>query len=234
MIFKKISNIIFSIFKGLVAYSKFKMDEEADKSEIGKREKTNPFDIQCHKCLGSSLIFRNKRYLTIKIFSSILVILMFFIYTLLTRCELKQIMSSMPSELRCAGEIVKQSDKKELFCLIKTTPGALKTNKTLTSFKVWASRCSNYRFITLIPEDKQSTAVKYGNHMEISTPFYITQPEGLNVELYGKITDKLYSAMRYVYSRFNNYEWYICGGDFCVYFCHFLHFLMFLSPISKK
>lgn len=190
------------------------MDEEANKSEIGKRENTsNPFGIQCHECLGSSFILKNKRYLTIKIFSTILVILIFFIYTLLTRCELKQIMPPI-SELRCAGEIMKHSDKKELFCLIKTTPGALKTNKTLTSFNVWASRCSNYRFITLIPEDKQSTAVKYGNHMEISTPFYITQPEGLNVELYGKITDKLYSAMRYVYSRFNNYEWYI-WGDFC-------------------
>jgi hypothetical protein len=101
-----------------------------------------------------------------------------------------------------------QLDKKELFCLIKTTPGALASNKTLTTFKVWASRCSNYRFITLIPEDKLAMAVKYGNHAEISTPFYLTQPEGLKVEVYGKITDKLYSAMRYVYSRFNDYKWY--------------------------
>lgn len=69
---------------------------------------------------------------------------------------------------------------KLLFCLIKTTPGALTSNKTLTTFKVWASKCSNYRFITLIPKENLASAITYDNHMEISSPFYLLQPEGRN------------------------------------------------------
>ena len=72
-------------------------------------------------------------------------------------------------------------DSKFLFCLIKTTPNALKSNKTLTVFKVWASRCSNYRFITLIPDDLLNQSTKYGEHREIQMPFYLLQPEGLKV-----------------------------------------------------
>lgn len=71
--------------------------------------------------------------------------------------------------------------KKYLFCLIKTTPDALKNNKTLTAYKIWASRCSNYRFITLIPKELLHTALSYGRHREIAHPLYILQPEGLKV-----------------------------------------------------
>ena len=70
---------------------------------------------------------------------------------------------------------------KYLFCLIKTTPKALKSNKTLTTFKVWASRCSNYRFITLIPNNLLNRSINYDGHKEIQMPFYLLQPAGLKV-----------------------------------------------------
>ena len=70
---------------------------------------------------------------------------------------------------------------KYLFCLIKTTPKALKSNKTLTTFKVWASRCSNYRFVTLIPDDLLNRSMNYDGHKEIQMPFYLLQPVGLKV-----------------------------------------------------
>ena len=70
---------------------------------------------------------------------------------------------------------------KYLFCLIKTTPKALTNNKTLTTFKVWASRCSNYRFVTLIPDDLLNRSMNYNGHKEIQMPFYLLQPIGLKV-----------------------------------------------------
>ena len=73
---------------------------------------------------------------------------------------------------------------KYLFCLIKTTPEALKTNKTLAVYNVWASRCSNYRFVTLIPDKLLNQSTKYGKHREIQMPFYLLQPEGLKVFTY--------------------------------------------------
>ena len=76
-----------------------------------------------------------------------------------------------------------EPEEKKLFCLIKTTPEALRTNKTLTVYNVWASRCSNYRFVTLIPSDQLDFAIDYDGHKEISTPFYLLQPEGLKVHI---------------------------------------------------
>lgn len=73
---------------------------------------------------------------------------------------------------------------KTLFCLIKTTPNALKSNKTLTVFNIWASRCSNYRFVTIIPEELRPSAEIYGEHREIQMPFYLLHPEGLKVVKY--------------------------------------------------
>ena len=70
---------------------------------------------------------------------------------------------------------------KYLFCLIKTTPEALKTNKTLTVYNVWASRCNNYLFVTLIPDELLNKSTKYGEHREIQMPFFLLQPEGLKV-----------------------------------------------------
>jgi hypothetical protein len=185
------------------------MDEEVNKGEISKNEKhTNQPEMVRRMILGFSFVKKETIFMTIAVFS---VFVIFFIYFYQNELISDQYESRIRKYLLPkseADEIINLAQKKELFCLIKTTPGALKSNKTLTTFKVWASRCSNYRFITLIPEDKLSTAVTYGNHTEISTPFYLTQPEGLKTEVYGKITDKLYSAIRYVYSRFNDYKWY--------------------------
>lgn len=72
-------------------------------------------------------------------------------------------------------------DSKNLFCLIKTTPDALKSNKTLTVYNVWASRCSNYRFISLIPGELNSSIEIYDGHREVRMPFYLLQPKGIEV-----------------------------------------------------
>ena len=79
------------------------------------------------------------------------------------------------------NENQKASNQKILFCLIKTTPNALKTNKTLTVFNIWAKRCSNYRFVTIIPDELRPSAEIYNGHREIQMPFYLLHPEGLKV-----------------------------------------------------
>ena len=81
--------------------------------------------------------------------------------------------------------VINSSDEnivsKYLFCLIKTTPNALKSNKALTTYKIWGSRCSNYRFVALIPDELLNKSVKYGEHREIAEPYYILQPEDIKV-----------------------------------------------------
>lgn len=91
----------------------------------------------------------------------------------------------------------RKSLNKTLFCLIKTTPNALKSNKTLTVFNIWASRCSNYRFVTIIPEELRPSAEIYGEHREIQMPFYLLHPEGLKVVKYYLLFSNLDTKLKF-------------------------------------
>ena len=49
--------------------------------------------------------------------------------------------------------------------------------------------------------------------IELTDPFPILQPANHNVEVYKKLTDKVYKTLRDVYLRYNDYDWYLKADD---------------------
>jgi hypothetical protein len=96
--------------------------------------------------------------------------------------------------------------KNLIFCIILTTPQRLRT-RAMTVLYVWASKCSNYKFVTFTPErlshPDNSTILK-------DSPFNILHPKGLLRENYTELTDKVYYAFRDIYEEFGDtYDWYL-------------------------
>ncbi|CAF0973845.1 unnamed protein product [Brachionus calyciflorus] len=98
-----------------------------------------------------------------------------------------------------------------VFCLIKTHPNNIKINKTLNIYKVWARKCDNYRFITLLPEHLRPK--NSSETFEVFENFYMIQPKGLVRESHGDLSLKVYYSMIYAYQKFKPYDWYYIADD---------------------
>ncbi len=94
-----------------------------------------------------------------------------------------------------------------LFCFILTTAENLKS-KTKLIRNTWARLCDNHRFITILPKGlaKNSTEIVYDR-------LNILQPPGLKEDKYSLLTDKVYLSIKYIYEKYNNYDWYLKADD---------------------
>jgi hypothetical protein len=109
------------------------------------------------------------------------------------------------------NESRESNSEPRIFCIVKTHPGSLRSNKTLTIFKVWVRKCANYRFVSLLPglvNNNDSEA-----EIELNKPFYILKPKGNFVEDHNQMTQKVYAAIVSIYMRFPNYSWYYLSDD---------------------
>lgn len=141
-------------------------------------------------------------------------------YSFLYICTIENYSSEIKIKipiLRLNLNKLKNTKNFSIFCIIKTRPESLLNNKTLTVYRTWAYKCDNYRFISVIPKELKTKGNKYkklhSKSLEISEPFYVLQPKGLYKEIYGKLTDKLYSTLEYIYVFFNTYDWYYIVDD---------------------
>ncbi|CAF0928685.1 unnamed protein product [Brachionus calyciflorus] len=100
-----------------------------------------------------------------------------------------------------------------IFCLIKTHPGNLKTIKPFVSYRIWARKCDNYRFTTLLPEHLRGPNYTNSETIEAYDKFYMIQPKGLKKEHHDTLTIKMYNSMIYVYEKFPKYDWYYITDD---------------------
>jgi hypothetical protein len=109
-----------------------------------------------------------------------------------------------------------ENNNNNIFCIILTKPDNLRT-KALTTLYVWATKCSNYKFVSVKPD--------YLSHPDNETilrdsPFNLLHPKGLVRENYTELTDKVFYAFRDIYEEFGNqYDWYMkADGKLSVYF----------------
>lgn len=106
------------------------------------------------------------------------------------------------------------SDDKFLFCIILTSPHNLQTSRPYTILNVWASKCSDYRFISVIPDNVRQE-LKKSNLSEnfVGKALKILQPEGHNEEKYSNLTFKVLHSFRDVYKNHSGYKWYLKADD---------------------
>jgi glycoprotein-N-acetylgalactosamine 3-beta-galactosyltransferase len=102
-----------------------------------------------------------------------------------------------------------------LFCIILTSPKYLKnTSKPLTVLDTWASKCSNYRFITVLPETIKKN-LSTSNDLLVPEPLNWYQPHGFTNESNSnyKLTGKVFSAFKDVFTKYSNYHFYLKADD---------------------
>lgn len=118
-----------------------------------------------------------------------------------------------------------------IFCLIKTHPHNIRINKTITTYNIWAKKCDNYRFVTLLPQELIPENVDLNKTIEVFNEFYMIQPKGLTSETHSYLTLKIYHAILFVYRFFPDYDWYhIVDDDAYVNIKSFKRFLRNKNP----
>lgn len=102
-----------------------------------------------------------------------------------------------------------------IFCIILTSPKSLSNNKSRIIYDTWGKKCDNYKFISAMPNDvlslNHSRSKKYG--IELDFGFDILQPPGLVNDTYGRLTDKVLLTFKYIYNKYNHYDWYLKADD---------------------
>jgi hypothetical protein len=104
-----------------------------------------------------------------------------------------------------------------LFCIILTTQASLKNStKPYTVLETWASKCSNYVFVTTLPEKIKSNSDNSTSNMpHVADPLNWYQPRGFMNETYNsnKITEKVFRAFRDVYAKHGDYHFYLKADE---------------------
>jgi hypothetical protein len=91
--------------------------------------------------------------------------------------------------------------KPRIFCIINTNPHNFKT-KTSAIQSIWAYKCDNYRFFSTLPN------INLTQNLEFASK--IIHPDGYGFkETHDDLTDKIYSSFRYVFKKFEGYDWYL-------------------------
>lgn len=120
-----------------------------------------------------------------------------------------------------------------IFCLVKTHPENILSKKAFYTFKIWVEKCDNYRFTTLIPKEMiPNNFTNSSVTTEIFNQFYMIQPKRFEYENHNNLTHKVYYSIRYVYSKFPNYDWYYIVDDDS--YVNINNFKKFLSDKNSK
>jgi hypothetical protein len=95
----------------------------------------------------------------------------------------------------------------KIFCIILTNVQNLKTKARAVS-KTWAKECDDHRFISILSNNntvKRIDVEKDG--------LKLLKPEGLLVDQYDLLTNKVYLTLNDVYKNFGNYDFYLKTDD---------------------
>jgi hypothetical protein len=116
---------------------------------------------------------------------------------------------------------VSQTSKNRIFCMILTKPDNFPT-RALTTLSVWASKCSDYRFVSVTPahltHPDNASIVK-------NSIFRLLHPKGLTRENYTELSTKVFYTIRDVYEEVgDSYDWYFkADGLFFFFYLHSLN-----------
>ena len=74
--------------------------------------------------------------------------------------------------------------------------------------RTWAKDCDKYFFIL-----KYDSSLTTRQSYEFNNPVPILQPAHLVVDEYKKLTDKVFRSFQAIYSKYNDYDWYLKADD---------------------
>ncbi len=99
-----------------------------------------------------------------------------------------------------------ENKKPSIFCFILTTKNRLDT-RTKLIHDSWARLCDNHKFITLRPNGTENSSEIIYNGMKL------LQPPGFLEDRYSFLTRKIFLSIKYIYQKYNDYDWYLKADD---------------------
>jgi glycoprotein-N-acetylgalactosamine 3-beta-galactosyltransferase len=129
---------------------------------------------------------------------------------------------------------VKLNYSRLLFCIILTSPKNLKnTTRPFTVLDTWAHKCSNYRFITVLP-NKLKANLNSTKNLLVPEPLNLYQPHGFSEETNSnyRLTKKVFLAFRDIYTRHGDYHFYLKADDDT--FVHVENLKAYLSELDPS
>lgn len=99
--------------------------------------------------------------------------------------------------------------KVTIFCLILTKNDNILNQRVNTVYNEWAYKCNDHRFILRLNNKENKSYETNLNNNSIK----LLQPDGLLVDSYSKLTDKVFRMFIDVYKYMNNYDWYLKADD---------------------
>ena len=103
-----------------------------------------------------------------------------------------------------------------------TQKKSFKTRAKLMT-EAWAKYCDNFKLVLLFNNDTSGL-------VEID---HVLQPPGLAIDAYNRLTDKVFHALKYVYSTYPNYDWYLKADDDTYVFADNLRWFLSQKDPSK-
>lgn len=109
-----------------------------------------------------------------------------------------------------------------IFCLMLTQKKTLETKAKFMT-KAWANHCDNYKLVLLFNNDTSG----------ITEIDHVLQPPGVLIDTYKELTDKVFNALKYVFSKYPKYDWYIKADDDTFMFIDNLRWFLSQKNSSK-
>ena len=101
---------------------------------------------------------------------------------------------------------------KSLFCFILTSKNNF-DNKTRAVHRTWATKCDNYKFISVIPDHIRRQSQQIGLNQVNYNGMHILQPPGLVKDHYDMLTDKVFLTIIHLHKEYGDYDWYLKADD---------------------
>ena len=120
----------------------------------------------------------------------------------------------------------------KLFCFILTNPTYF-SNRTKTIYNTWAKKCDTFKFISLIPDIYLNKTYNINDSIEVDYPFPLLKPKGFTNDVYKKLTDKIYLTLIELYTRYDNYDWYLKADDDTFVFVENLRDFIYGKPLHE-
>ena len=115
----------------------------------------------------------------------------------------------------------------KIFCIILSQAKSLEI-KGKVVYSSWANKCTDYRFISLIPGHDLTNGkidIEYDNYLKV------LKPEGLVNDTYGQLGAKVVQAFEDVYKIESNYDWYLkCDDDTFIFYDNLRDFVATKNP----
>jgi glycoprotein-N-acetylgalactosamine 3-beta-galactosyltransferase len=125
----------------------------------------------------------------------------------------------LATKIRSESQIISSNQEskqknKELFCLILTKTKSLGT-RAKQAYDSWAKKCDKHVFMATLPDEFKLTNkdINEGIEAELESSLTVLQPPDFHKDKYSKITDKVFSTLKYMYKKYDDYEYYLKADD---------------------